>query len=73
MAKLKVLKPFRDKVTGETYNVGDEVEVTEARAKEIIADRRNLAEKVKAPKAEKPAEEKKPTAEQGTKKRTKKQ
>lgn len=74
MVKLTILKPFRDKVTGEDYKVGTEVDFTEARAKEILADRRKLAEKAKvqkAPEAEKPAPEKKAPAERGTKRKKK--
>ena len=70
--KLKVLKPFRDKLTGTEYAVGDEMEFEADRAAQILGDRRKLAEKVKAPKAEKPAEEKKPTAERSTTKTTRK-
>jgi 5,10-methenyltetrahydromethanopterin hydrogenase len=72
--KLTILKPFRDKVTGEDYTVGATVDFTEERAKEILADRRKLAEKAKvqkAPEAEKPASEKKAPAERGTKRKKK--
>lgn len=74
MVKLTILKPFRDKVTGEDYKVGSTVDFTDERAKEILADRRKLAEKAKvqkAPEAEKPAPEKKAPAERGTKRKKK--
>lgn len=61
--KLTILKPFRDKVTGEDYKVGSTVDFAEERAKEILADRRKLAEK--------PVPEKKAPAERGTKRKKK--
>ena len=71
---LKVLKPFRDKVTGAAYNVSDLVEFTEERAAEILADRRKLAEAVEEKQTEAEAKEdkptEKPTAEKSTKKRS---
>ena len=45
--KLKVEKKFRDKITGELHNVNDEIEVAEARGKELLADSRNLVTQVK--------------------------
>lgn len=74
MVKLTILKPFRDKVTGEDYKAGTEVDFAEARAKEILADRRKLAEKAKAqkaPEAKEPSPEKKAPAERGTKRKKK--
>lgn len=64
MVKLTILKPFRDKVTGEDYKVGSTVDFTDERAKEILADRRKLAEKAKAQKAPE-------AAERGTKRKKK--
>lgn len=52
---LKVLKPFRDKETGAEYSAGDLAEFTEARAAQILNDRRKLAEsaEIETPKQEK--------------------
>lgn len=72
--KLTILKPFRDKVTGEDYKAGSTVDFTEDRAKEILADRRKLAERAKvqkAPEEKEPAPEKKAPAERGTKRKKK--
>lgn len=72
--KLTILKPFRDKLTGEDYKAGSTVDFTDERAKEILADRRKLAEKAKvqkAPEAKEPAPEKKAPAERGTKRKKK--
>jgi hypothetical protein len=44
--KLKILMKFRDRNTGTLYNVGDEVEFDEKRANELLADKRNLVEKI---------------------------
>ena len=44
---LKVEKAFRDKITGERYEVGAVVEFETRRAKEILADARKLASEVK--------------------------
>lgn len=44
--RLKILKKFRDKYTGEVYKINDVIEFDEARANEILADQRKLAEKV---------------------------
>lgn len=35
MAKYKVLSKFKNKETGETYKIGQEIELTVKRAKEI--------------------------------------
>lgn len=65
--KLTILKPFRDKVTGEDYKAGSTVDFTDDRAKEILADRRKLAEKAKVQKVP----EAKEPAERGTKRKKK--
>lgn len=44
MVKLNVLKQFHDKETNELYKIGSVIEVTEKRAKEIIASGLNVAE-----------------------------
>ena len=44
MIKLKVLKGFCDKYTNEVYKVGSVIEVSEKRAKEILASNLKLAE-----------------------------
>lgn len=44
MMKLKVLKKFHDKETDQLRNVGDEIEVTDNRGKEILASKMNVAE-----------------------------
>ena len=46
--KIKALKKFKDKDTGTIANVGDVIDVSEARAKSAID--RNLAEEVKTEK-----------------------
>ena len=38
MAKFKVTQDFRDKVTKEIYKTGTEIELTEKRAKEVVAN-----------------------------------
>lgn len=43
MIKLEVLKQFHDKETDELYKVGSVIEVTEKRAKEILASKLNVA------------------------------
>jgi len=48
--KIKALKKFKDKDTGTIVNVGDVIDVSEARAKSAIE--RNLAEEVKTEKKE---------------------
>ena len=45
--KLKIEKEFKDKFTGEKYKAGSEVEFEDARAKELLADTRELVTKVK--------------------------
>lgn len=44
MVKLNVLKQFHDKETNELYKIGSVIEVTEKRAKEIIASGLKVAE-----------------------------
>lgn len=44
MIKLNVLKGFCDKHTNEVYKVGSVIEVSEERAKEILASKMKLAE-----------------------------
>lgn len=43
MIKLNVLKEFCDKHTNEVYKVGSVIEVTEERAREILASKLNVA------------------------------
>lgn len=43
MVKLNVLKQFHDKETNELYKIGSVIEVTEKRAREIIASGLNVA------------------------------
>lgn len=40
--KLKILIAFTDKYTDKSYKVGEIVEFDEKRAKELLADKRNL-------------------------------
>lgn len=51
--KINVLKTFRGKEENQVFKAGEIVEVSDARGKVILADKRKLAEKVKD---EKPAE-----------------
>lgn len=51
--KLKVEKQFRDKNTGERYNVKDIIEVNDIRGKELLADKRGLVTKVAEKKSRK--------------------
>lgn len=44
MMKLKVLKKFHDKETDQLRNVGEEIEVSDERGKEILASKYNVAE-----------------------------
>lgn len=59
MIKLKVLKQFHDKVTGELYKAGSVIEVTEDRAKEILSSPLKVAELVEGEKLETRARRKK--------------
>ena len=43
MIKLNVLKQFHDKETNELYKVGSVIEVTEKRAREILASKLKVA------------------------------
>lgn len=53
--KLKVERRFRDKNTGDLYEVNSVIEVTQARGEELLADERNLVTQIKEPaKANKP-------------------
>lgn len=53
--KLRVCVEFVDKVTDETYRIGDVIEVTDKRGAEILANPLNLAEAVEEPKPQKSA------------------
>lgn len=44
--EVKVKKVFRDKNTGELYELGQVLSLEEARAEELLADKRKLVEKV---------------------------
>lgn len=44
--RLKVLIAFTDKYTKQDYTINDEIDVTEDRAKELLADPRRLVEKI---------------------------
>lgn len=57
--KLLIKREFRDKITGELYKEGSVVEFAEDRAKEILADKRSLAEEAKEKKTAKKAATKK--------------
>lgn len=57
MAKFKVLQDFKDIHTKETYNAGQEIELTEKRAKEVVANLGSdflVALEVKGPVKKKP-------------------
>lgn len=45
--KLKINKPFRDKYTGEHYEIGATVEFETKRAEELLKDARSLVSKPK--------------------------
>lgn len=51
--KLLIKREFRDKITGELYKKDSVVEFAEDRAKEILADKRSLAEEAKEKKTAK--------------------
>lgn len=57
--KLKVLKPFHDKVTGERYKAGAEIEVSDKRGAEILSAPGELAVKVEGSKDKEPKDENK--------------
>lgn len=44
--KLKVLKRFHDKVTGEPYEAGSVIEPTDKRGAEMLAAKGDLVEKI---------------------------
>lgn len=44
--KLKIVKEFKDKYTGEKYTPGDVKEFEDERAKEILSDSRKLVVKI---------------------------
>lgn len=44
--ELKIKKVFRDKNTAVLYNINDVIDFEPARAEELLADRRQLVEKV---------------------------
>lgn len=52
--KLKINIEFKDKYNGKKYAEGEVVDFEDERAKELLADKRNLVSKVKeeAPKSE---------------------
>lgn len=52
--KLKINIEFKDKYNGRKYAEGEAVDFEDERAKELLADKRNLVSKVKeeAPKSE---------------------
>lgn len=56
--KVRVVKPFKDKHTKVVYQVGQEIEVTKERHKELISAA--LGPFVEVPEAEKKEAEKKP-------------
>ena len=53
--KLRVCVEFVDKVTEETYRIGDVIEVGESRGAEILAHPQKLVEAVEDPKPQKSA------------------
>lgn len=54
MMKLKVLKKFHDKETGNIRNAGDIIEVSDERGKEILASKMNVAELLEVGKPDNP-------------------
>lgn len=48
--RLKILKPFVDKVTNAKYSAGDEINVSDSRGKEILSHPLELAEQIEEPK-----------------------
>jgi hypothetical protein len=63
--KLKVCVEFVDKVTGDTYHIGDVIDVTDKRGAEILANPLKLAEAVEAPKPQKSASKAAPKKKRG--------
>ena len=64
---LRIEKVFKDKNTGELYQVGQIIEVSEARAKELLADARGLVSEVKENAKSAPKSTSKTTAKKSTK------
>ena len=56
--KLKVEKVFTDKITGEIYTAGQEIEVASERGKELLADARKLVSEIKSKSASKTSSKK---------------
>jgi hypothetical protein len=54
--KLKIEREFKDKFTGKKYTAGSEVEFEDERAKELLADPRDLVTQVKEASEDKPKE-----------------
>lgn len=71
--RLLIKNVFRDKNTKEVYKVNSVVEFEEDRAKELLADGRNLVEEIKEAKAEEEiiAEEPKKATKKRTTKKSK--
>ncbi len=71
--RLLIKKVFRDKNTKEVYKVNSVVEFEKDRAKELLADDRNLVEEIKEAKAEEEiiAEEPKKATKKRTTKKSK--
>lgn len=46
--KLKVVKKFRDKITGELHQVGDTFEVEDERGEELLGHEMGIVSEVKA-------------------------
>ena len=65
MVKLKILKKFHDKETGQLRNVGDEIEVSDKRGKEILASKLNVAEILEVGKPDDPAKQESENQETG--------
>lgn len=54
--KLSIEKPFMDKYTGDMYEIGDVIEVSDKRGSELLSDERGLVSKV-TPKKKRKSEE----------------
>lgn len=52
--KLKILRNFTDKYTGEDHKTNDVISVDEARGKELLADSRKLVELIDESEKDKP-------------------
>lgn len=55
--KLKVLKSFVDKTNGKKYNIGDVIDVTDSRGKEILSHPLELVEVIELTKKKKAEED----------------